>query len=157
MLAFAIAQGLASENVLLYGDVNGDGAVSVTDVSEVIDALLDGNGNMDADVDGDGSVSVIDLSELIDIILEVSHYRRCTFLLVTKNDGITREYLIDEDTKVSIEQPNLVIQTDGQVLSYPLEQLKRLRYVERRVALSKSQMPGQEIETDSQTLNTLQP
>ncbi len=157
MLAFAIVQGLASETVLLYGDVNRDGLVSITDASEVIDAIIGGNYNMDADVDGDGKVSVTDLSELIDIILEISSFKLCTFLVITKNDGTTGEYLIDDDTKVSIIQPNLTIQTDGQALTYPLAQLKQLCYVERKVALSKSSVTEFLIEPESQTINTQQP
>ena len=53
------------------GDVNGDGHVTIADVSILIDGLL-GNGTMDddaADVNRDGIVSISDVSTLIDYLL----------------------------------------------------------------------------------------
>ena len=55
----------------LKGDVNGDGAVNVTDVTAVIDFILGGE-NIDfdmADFNGDGSVNISDVSEIIDYII----------------------------------------------------------------------------------------
>jgi flavodoxin len=52
------------------GDVDGDGEVSISDVTVLIDMLLSGNtNNAIADVDGDGEVSIGDVSALIDILL----------------------------------------------------------------------------------------
>ena len=54
------------------GDVNGDGAVNIADVTSLIDYLL-GNGasiNVDAaDVNGDGAVNIADVTALIDNLL----------------------------------------------------------------------------------------
>ena len=61
----------------LLGDVNGDGFVSIADVSTLIDWLLNGISVTDpyilaaADVDGDGVVEVSDISTLIDMIMNM--------------------------------------------------------------------------------------
>lgn len=54
----------------IAGDVNGDGAVDVTDVNEVINMIL-GKAVMDtiADLDGNGTVDVTDVNQIINIIL----------------------------------------------------------------------------------------
>ena len=56
---------------VLVGDVNGDGQVSIADVTSLIDYLLgDGNINIDAaDVNGDGEISIADVTALIDQLL----------------------------------------------------------------------------------------
>lgn len=58
------------------GDVDGDGRVSIIDVTELIDYLLSGNSSAidleASDVDGDGRVSIIDVTELIDYLLSGS-------------------------------------------------------------------------------------
>ena len=51
-----------------------------------------------------------------------------TTIIIKTLDGGKAEYLIDKDTKVSIEQPNLVIETDGMVLSYVLENMNQVSY-----------------------------
>ena len=53
------------------GDVNGDGRVSIDDVTDLIDILLNGtgSGNADADVNTDGRVSIDDVTDLIDLLL----------------------------------------------------------------------------------------
>ena len=55
----------------IHGDVDGDYAVNIADVTELIDILLSGNttGNTAADIDGDGSINITDVVELIDMIL----------------------------------------------------------------------------------------
>ena len=52
------------------GDINGDGSIAISDVSSVIDMLLEGD-DLPAycDVNGDGIVSIADVSALIDILL----------------------------------------------------------------------------------------
>ena len=75
----------APEAIVVKGDGNGDGGVSIKDVSAIIDYLM-GIGEMPgqlaadndvatinqeaADVNGDGKVSIQDVSCLIDLILE---------------------------------------------------------------------------------------
>ena len=54
----------------LVGDVDGDGAVNISDVTTLIDYLLGGEslaGN--GDIDGDGNISIADVTALIDILL----------------------------------------------------------------------------------------
>ena len=52
------------------GDVNGDGAISIKDATDLIDELLSG-GDMPTwmDVNGDGNVSIKDITDLIDMLL----------------------------------------------------------------------------------------
>jgi len=54
-------------------------------------------------------------------------------IVVSTLDGTTMEYLIGTDTKVRIEKPNLVIETEGVVLFFDLEQMAQVRYGKRRV------------------------
>ena len=49
-------------------------------------------------------------------------------LIVSTLDGGAMEYLLDKHTKVRIDQPNLIIETDGSVLTYELESLSQIRY-----------------------------
>ena len=69
-----IFEKLVAENLIL-GDVDGDGEVSISDVSVLVDYLLQGDQvqiNLDnADVDGDGEVTISDVSALIDKLLGV--------------------------------------------------------------------------------------
>ena len=56
--------------VLIPGDVNGDGNLSIADVTALIDLLLEGGEMPDsADVDGNGTVSIRDVTALIDMLL----------------------------------------------------------------------------------------
>ena len=59
----------------IIGDVNGDGEVSIGDVSALIDLLLDGGADSATvkrgDVNQDGELSIGDVSALIDILLGV--------------------------------------------------------------------------------------
>ena len=54
-------------------------------------------------------------------------------VIVTTLDGATMEYLIDETTKLRVEKPYLVIETEGAVLNYELEKMGQLRYGRRLV------------------------
>lgn len=49
-------------------------------------------------------------------------------IIVTTLDGTTMEYFIDTDTKIKIEKPNLVIETEGVVINYELEKMAKVRY-----------------------------
>ena len=55
------------------GDLNGDGRLSINDVTTLIDAILNGDeaalSNPYADVNGDGKVSITDISDLIYMLL----------------------------------------------------------------------------------------
>ena len=57
----------------LPGDLNGDGRVNVSDVSELINMILgiSETNEIDADLNGDGRVNVSDVSALINIILGI--------------------------------------------------------------------------------------
>ena len=52
------------------GDVNGDGNIAVSDVTNLIDQLLGGEElPAYADVNGDGEVTIKDITDLIDMLL----------------------------------------------------------------------------------------
>ncbi len=58
-------------DVVVTGDVNGDGSVNISDVSMLIEAILsDGEFNSALDVNGDGSVNISDINAIIAIILQ---------------------------------------------------------------------------------------
>ena len=60
-------------SVVIKGDVNGDGEVTIADVNAIIDIILGGTVNEDAlngaDVNEDGEVTIADINSVIDIIL----------------------------------------------------------------------------------------
>ena len=58
------------ENVPAAGDVNGDGAVNIADINEVIDMILSGAFDAAGDVNGDGAVNIGDINTLINLILK---------------------------------------------------------------------------------------
>lgn len=63
--------------VVVKGDVNGDGAISITDLLMVQDVLLElsepsAPGQKAADVNADGNISITDLLRFVDHLLEVS-------------------------------------------------------------------------------------
>ena len=55
------------------GDVDGDGRITISDVTDLIDKLLGANNPSfaidDADVDGDGRITIGDVTDLIDFLL----------------------------------------------------------------------------------------
>ena len=52
------------------GDINGDGIVNISDVTDLISLLLnDGELPDYCDVDGDGKVNITDVTALIDLLL----------------------------------------------------------------------------------------
>ena len=57
----------------LIGDMNGDGQISIADVVDLIDLIIEGNATVTefpvADVDGDGSITIADVVDLIDQLL----------------------------------------------------------------------------------------
>ena len=68
LLSFSLT---ANAQDYLRGDVNGDGKVSIPDVSMLVDLLLENNGstNANADVNLDGQVAISDVTVLIDYLL----------------------------------------------------------------------------------------
>ena len=68
---FANIEGVSTG--LMIGDTDGDGKVSIADVTALIDCLLSGDlteiNAVNADVDGDGRISIADVTELIDRLL----------------------------------------------------------------------------------------
>jgi hypothetical protein len=66
-----------SSGILVYtgisGDVNGDGKVTVADITALADYILDNSTSIDknvADVNGDGEITVSDITAIADIILQ---------------------------------------------------------------------------------------
>ena len=59
--------------IYLLGDANGDGLVTISDVTLIIDYLLTGDGSaltaINADVDLDGNITIADVTALIDMLL----------------------------------------------------------------------------------------
>jgi len=57
----------------ILGDVNNDGEVNISDVTDLIDYLLGGDASAinlaAANVDGDDEVSIADVTSLIDMLL----------------------------------------------------------------------------------------
>jgi hypothetical protein len=147
-------KGTATE---LIGDVNGDGLVNIEDVSMVIETLLGNNEVPTADVDGDGLVTVADISSIIDILLGVPVTRPRTFLIIDKTDGNTVEYMINENTKVKIAKPDLVIEMNGQLLTYPLAEVSQLRYDERMETINSKITSKKLTQADRETLKALMP
>ena len=57
---------------ILMGDVNRDGQLSITDVTALVDYLLDDTTDIDtaaADLNGDGAITITDVTSLIDLLL----------------------------------------------------------------------------------------
>lgn len=54
----------------LRGDVNCDGKVTIADVTELIDWLLQDKSSANSDVNGDGRTTIEDVTALIDMLLE---------------------------------------------------------------------------------------
>lgn len=62
---------IAISSKVVSGDVNGDGGVTISDVTALIDLLLGaGTAPVTADVNGDGVISILDVSSLIDMLLQ---------------------------------------------------------------------------------------
>ena len=65
---------VAMKESITPGDINGDGGVTIADVTVLIDLLLSGTGDSNpvADIDGDGSLTIADATSLIDYLLKGS-------------------------------------------------------------------------------------
>lgn len=74
-------------------------------------------------------------------------------IIVTTLDGTSLEYLIDENTKVRIEKPNLVIETEGVTLHHELEKMGQLRYGKRFITEGIDEIVGNKpFSFDNETL-----
>lgn len=64
-----------SDNGGAAGDVNGDGLVNIADVTEIIDLMINNNGEYfaNADVDGNGVINIADVTSLIDMLLNAGN------------------------------------------------------------------------------------
>ena len=50
-------------------DLNGDGSINIADVTQLIDAILEGDGSEEYDINGDGSVNISDINLIIEYII----------------------------------------------------------------------------------------
>ena len=74
----------------MQGDVDGDGKLTISDVTTLIDLLLSGSGlsNATADVDGDGFVNISDVTALIDMLLNKNWHRVSTLPIIKQTSGL---------------------------------------------------------------------
>ena len=97
--AYADVNGTVTAKPHLQGDVNGDGTISITDVTSLIDYLLnDGGSAVDpsaADVNGDHTVSITDVTALIDLLLSAPSSMSMMWDAVPTAGGILVEHLSD--------------------------------------------------------------
>ena len=59
---------IAEGDLILPGDVNGDGLVNLLDVAPFVDALVAGSFNASADVNCDGVVNLLDVAPFISLL-----------------------------------------------------------------------------------------
>lgn len=119
------------------GDLNGDGKVNIGDVTFLINKLLNTDENGDSpvvDVDGNGQMNIVDVAKLIDIILSLPSAQLYSTILITTTDGITMEYLLNDDSRLMILKPDFVIETDGMMMTYGLANIVQLRYGQMTVS-----------------------
>lgn len=72
MAVYKIGRNVSSEQPqpVVPGDVNGDGEVNISDVSDIIDLMLSGHFTDAGDVNGDGEINITDINAVIDLILK---------------------------------------------------------------------------------------
>ena len=69
MAVYKIGSNVGGDEPIVPGDVNGDGEVNISDVSDIIDVILSGNYSPMSDVNGDGEINITDINAVIDAIL----------------------------------------------------------------------------------------
>ena len=71
MAVYKIGRNVSSEQPqpVVPGDVNGDGEVNISDVSDIIDLILSGRYTTSGDVNGDSEINITDINAVIDLIL----------------------------------------------------------------------------------------
>lgn len=70
MAVYKIGSNVGGDEQPVPGDVNGDGEVNISDVSDIIDVILSGNYSPMSDVNGDGEINITDINAVIDAILK---------------------------------------------------------------------------------------
>ena len=80
-------------NPVIVGDVDLDGTLNISDLTELIDALLSNNvDGLNGDVDGDGNTNISDVTELIDRLLSgTSETRMGTVELANAMNNLYRQ------------------------------------------------------------------
>ena len=80
-------------NPVIVGDVDLDGTLNISDLTELIDALLSNNVyGLNGDVDGDGNTNISDVTELIDRLLSgTSETRMGTVELANAMNNLYRQ------------------------------------------------------------------
>ncbi len=62
--------GLHAEAAVVKGDVNGDGNITISDVSALVYSIMNSTTTLVGDVNGDGNVTVADVSALVALVLK---------------------------------------------------------------------------------------
>ena len=70
MAVYKIGRNVSSDEPPVPGDVNGDGEVNISDISDIIDLILSGKVTDSGDVNGDGEINITDINFVIDMILK---------------------------------------------------------------------------------------
>jgi len=50
--------------------VNGDGEVSIADVTSLVTLVMSGSSNDNSDINGDGETSIADVTTLVNMVME---------------------------------------------------------------------------------------
>ena len=69
MAVYKIGSNVGGDEQPVPGDVNGDGEVNISDVSDIIDLILSGKVTDSGDVNDDGEINITDINAVIDAIL----------------------------------------------------------------------------------------
>ena len=70
MAVYKIGRNVSTDEPPVPGDVNGDGEVNISDISDIIDLILSGKVTDSGDVNGDGEINITDINFVIDMILK---------------------------------------------------------------------------------------
>ena len=110
-------------NATVYGDVNGDGTVNASDVTELYNYFLNGDLTYAAtcDVDGDGTITSYDITELYNILLGNT---------TPQEEGVT-EYTVNGVTfkMVEVEGGTFMMGVDQKVgYAYPAHEVTLSTY-----------------------------
>ena len=70
MAVYKIGRNVSSDEPPVPGDVNGDGEVNISDISDIIDLILSGKVTDSGDVNDDGEINITDINFVIDMILK---------------------------------------------------------------------------------------
>ena len=70
MAVYKIGRNVSSDEPPVPGDVNGDGEVNISDISDIIDLILSGKVTDSGDVNDDGEINITDINAVIDLILK---------------------------------------------------------------------------------------